>query len=428
MNQLSIAAALVLAAGSAVAQPTIEFLPSGYLVSDLSQDGSVAAGNQVNDGSYETFRWDAETSAVRLGRGSVATIGVGGGSPDVSYDGSFISASILSSDNNLTLGIWSAVDGWHEAMPPIPSGGGSVDQAYGSAWGLSGDGITLTGYYYFGTPFRAVPCTWSIGGGIVQLQHTMGQNSRVNAANYDGTVVAGWDDRGGPWYPVVWRDGVRSDLTGPDSMGRAEAINADGSIIVGTAYDPAIITRVPTIWRWNGASYDIQRLNYLPGTVIGSGQAYFTSVSDDGQIAVGSNIYTMNPGGNRAGIIWTPETGVMKDSDYLASLGLLDQLPPTFVLRELSAVSPDGSTIAGIGLYSDRFEYQSFLIHLNPPPACPGDANGDNVVDGADLSVLLSQFGQSVVPGTGGDLNNDGGVDGADLSVLLSNFGGGGCI
>ncbi len=61
-----------------------------------------------------------------------------------------------------------------------------------------------------------------------------------------------------------------------------------------------------------------------------------------------------------------------------------------------------------------------------PPCNCvrgQGDANGDCQVNGADLSVLLSQFGQAVAPGTGADFNNSGNVDGADLSVLLSNFG-----
>jgi hypothetical protein len=59
-----------------------------------------------------------------------------------------------------------------------------------------------------------------------------------------------------------------------------------------------------------------------------------------------------------------------------------------------------------------------------PPPSCPGDTNDDNLVDGADLSVILSTFGtKSAEPGTGGDLNGDGFVDGADLSVILANFG-----
>lgn len=58
-----------------------------------------------------------------------------------------------------------------------------------------------------------------------------------------------------------------------------------------------------------------------------------------------------------------------------------------------------------------------------PPPPCAGDANGDNLTDAADLSVLLGQFGSSVTPGDGADFNNDGNVDAADLSVLLGDFG-----
>lgn len=58
-----------------------------------------------------------------------------------------------------------------------------------------------------------------------------------------------------------------------------------------------------------------------------------------------------------------------------------------------------------------------------PPPPCPGDANNDRVINAADLSVLLAQFGTSVAPGTGADFNGDGQVNSADLSVLLSAFG-----
>jgi len=58
-----------------------------------------------------------------------------------------------------------------------------------------------------------------------------------------------------------------------------------------------------------------------------------------------------------------------------------------------------------------------------PPPACPGDANSDQQVNGADLSILLSQFGSTVTPGTGADFNGDGLVNGADLSTFLALFG-----
>jgi len=54
-----------------------------------------------------------------------------------------------------------------------------------------------------------------------------------------------------------------------------------------------------------------------------------------------------------------------------------------------------------------------------PKSPCVGDLNGDGVVDGADLGVLLSAWG-----GAGGaDLNGDGVIDGADLGILLSAWG-----
>jgi hypothetical protein len=64
---------------------------------------------------------------------------------------------------------------------------------------------------------------------------------------------------------------------------------------------------------------------------------------------------------------------------------------------------------------------------LNPAGVvtpCPGDLNGDQHVDLADLATLLAHFG---TPGgatlADGDLDADGDVDLADLASLLSNFG-----
>ena len=42
--------------------------------------------------------------------------------------------------------------------------------------------------------------------------------------------------------------------------------------------------------------------------------------------------------------------------------------------------------------------------------------DGDGVVGGADLTILLGEWGSCCV----GDLNGDGIVDGADLTILLS--------
>lgn len=49
---------------------------------------------------------------------------------------------------------------------------------------------------------------------------------------------------------------------------------------------------------------------------------------------------------------------------------------------------------------------------------CLGDFNGDGVVDGSDLGLLLGDWG-----GTEFDLNDDGAVDGSDLGILLGAWG-----
>ncbi|MCS7190556.1 MAG: hypothetical protein NZ843_03015, partial [Fimbriimonadales bacterium] len=49
-----------------------------------------------------------------------------------------------------------------------------------------------------------------------------------------------------------------------------------------------------------------------------------------------------------------------------------------------------------------------------------GDANRDNVIDDADLLIVLFNFGGSHPQA---DLNGDGTVDDADLLIVLFNFG-----
>ena len=53
---------------------------------------------------------------------------------------------------------------------------------------------------------------------------------------------------------------------------------------------------------------------------------------------------------------------------------------------------------------------------------CTGDLTGDGVVDGADLGVLLSEWGPASAS-TVSDITRDGAVSGADLGLLLANWG-----
>jgi hypothetical protein len=54
------------------------------------------------------------------------------------------------------------------------------------------------------------------------------------------------------------------------------------------------------------------------------------------------------------------------------------------------------------------------------PQPCPADLNGDSIVDGNDLGIFLSLWGQL---NSAADFNNDNFVDGIDLGILLNAWG-----
>ena len=65
------------------------------------------------------------------------------------------------------------------------------------------------------------------------------------------------------------------------------------------------------------------------------------------------------------------------------------------------------------------------ILTQNPVPLLPGDANGDGKVDINDLTVVLTNYGQSTGMGSWakGDFNTDGKVDINDLTIVLTNYG-----
>ena len=112
MNRIwvAFAAGLLAAPAPALADVTLEMIGSGFATS-ISADGSVIAGNTF--GEYETFRWTAGTGIVPLGLATVPVLGTGAGTPDISADGTRISATILGADSTYsTQGRWTEGFGW----------------------------------------------------------------------------------------------------------------------------------------------------------------------------------------------------------------------------------------------------------------------------------------------------------------------------
>jgi len=63
----------------------------------------------------------------------------------------------------------------------------------------------------------------------------------------------------------------------------------------------------------------------------------------------------------------------------------------------------------------------SFVLRYVAAPSCLGDLNGDGLVDGVDLSMLLDAWGNT---GGAADLDASGLVNGADLGIVLLSWGG----
>ena len=92
-----------------------------------------------------------------------------------------------------------------------------------------------------------------------------------------------------------------------------------------------------------------------------------------------------------------------------------------------SALPPGSPIVLIVGLHSQSFHPCCFKEITITVPAIggvsvPGDIDGDGSVNGLDLAILLSNWGDGKESGGASDLNDDGVTDAADLTILLSNW------
>jgi len=239
--------------------------------------------------------------------------------------------------------------------------------SYGSAWGLSDDGKVLVGLYWRpGQPDgTAHACYWTATSGVVSLG-SGGGNSRANDADYDGSVIVGWDEDPsfGTWWPAVWVDGVKTILSTDDWFCEATAVTPDGSLVLGYTYDEVgAQRRVAAAWRWTGSIWREELLGILPGSHVEWGLASPNDVTADGSLVVGYNRFS-DPS-NATGFIWTAETGMIDVEDFLVDNGIT--LDPWFNIQTLTGVSDDGTVMIGIGQeIMPPFIYKSFIIRTSP--------------------------------------------------------------
>jgi len=178
------------------------------------------------------------------------------------------------------------------------------------------------------------------------------RSSRANAISGDGTAIVGWSDRttgfrqGAQWVDGAWR-WLSSDY-GP--VGEALGVNASGSMIVGYNCGPL----GQWAWSWT-AENGVQCIN---GPVPEPYQTYMSAVSDDGSVIGGAVRPEFGPA--TEAVLWLYFEPVDLQQ-YLLANGVSEV--QSWTLSWVSAVSADGSVVAGTGIGPD-LRIHGFVVYL----------------------------------------------------------------
>lgn len=369
---------------------------NGY-VTGFSNNGRIASVIQsAGTGGATSYRWDAQRG-LRLMQdfGDAAASGwaqpIAGTTPNA--DGELVAALHYSN---------SELIGGPEVIGPYPGGQG-MDGTLSVAYDVSETGVAVgLAYDASGHP---IAFRWTAEDGIDRLTvnrpHTY---SRANAISADGSVIVGWNDQNNGYRSaVIWIDGQPHDLTAADGspIGEAQAVNRDGSVVVGGGYPGPSGGEA---WRWT-AETGVQPIGLIPVSGWFDNANAF-AVSDDGRVVAGASGF----GFNREAFVWTPDGGMRLLSQYAAEHGFS---PPAGTLFFTALVSPDGRSFGGNAAIDDL--NQAFVLDLNddtPRDALfqaqgtvayndlsDGPFAGAAVGEPVTLSFTLSPDGVSVDPG-----------------------------
>lgn len=206
-------------------------------------------------------------------------------------------------------------------------------------------------------------------------------------------------------------------LAYPDGSRDAESLMVD---VNGDIY--IVSKRVTAVGRVYRAAYPqattgtvtMQYVGQIPwGAVNGSGGATGGDIAYDGSAVVVRRLSSYSP----AATLWRRAPGTNL-ADVFAQPGC-DLTLPAEGQGEAIAFSPDD-----LGLFT-LSEGSNQPIHFTEHVHRAGDVNGDDLVNVADLLLVITSWGACPKPPAAcmGDLNASGTVDVADLLLVITNWG-----
>lgn len=354
-------------------------------VNGSSGDGAVVVGQlstPIPATGLPAFLWTQATGITSLGDLP------GGVTQSMAFDTSL--------DGSVVVGFGSIDSFGQEAFMWTPGGGmvGMGDLVGGAlsshANGVSDDGAVIVGWGSNASGREAF--RWTQATGMVGLGDLPGgsfQQSESADISADGLVIVGQGHSASGFEAFRWTStggmvGL-GDLPGGSFTSASVAASDDGSVVVGWSVSTLSNSSFGETFRWTQAT-GMVGLGFLPGR----DWSRATAMSGDGSVIVG-----LSGSGFSAGtvFIWTQADGMRDLQSVLVNDFGLDLQGA--VLSNASAVSVDGITISGLAIIPAAAIFQGYVAVLGtmlPPPECPGDANGDKVVNFADITEVLANW------------------------------------
>ncbi|MGN7495954.1 autotransporter domain-containing protein [Pseudomonas lactis] len=209
---------------------------------------------------------------------------------------------------------------------------GGLDDGYYSDMGGSGDGNMLVGTQIDWSTGQMKAFQWTLLGGKHYLP-SLGPTNKATAASFDGSVVVGtaFNPASGLNQGIRWTgDNIQFlDALNHGLNAQANAVSADGSIVAGVAVDGLTGHDTAVMWDASGAVTSLGYLN--DGT-----SSFALGLSADGHVAVGYAEEALN--GNDVATRWV-------NGASAESLGKL--IGGT--TSQATAANQDGSYIVGFG-------------------------------------------------------------------------------
>jgi len=323
---------------------------------------------------------------------------------------------------------------------------------FSSAAGVSGDGTIVVGAAAATTGILAY--RWEAGTGMVSLGDLPGgpDEGEASAISVDGVSIVGESRSAvGPSgdEAFLWRQSfgmIGLGRLGGSGQSSASGVNANGSIIVGTA-DPDLES--PTAFRWTPATGIVALDDLSVGTLASSALGVSTdgsavvgwATTEQGQVAVrwtdagaedlgrpapfensalfaeaasedGSVIVGYGQdGGTLRPFVWTQDDGLRPLDEVLANDFGIDLTGWSLTLALDVTVHGDSGRTAIVGAGTNPSgQTEAFLAVLDPAPPCRVDLDGDGVPTIFDFLAFQTLF-------DAGDLRAD--FDGDGLLTIF---------